>query len=337
MFPINPGQAEIDDRGLFIVQNPGLRACILPLFSFDPRAAEERPIGHGTVFRIDPWSRCATAFHVVEDIFEIGSKASPPPLVLKPGIRLAALELSGIFYGRRGLPPNAWRPLSESFSIFGIEQQPFAEPKIRNACELMTLRIRPSTGPENIPYLPLRLRGWHPKIGEMVQALGFADLDRCPDGGTETRPLVQNLYGAMGRIIDIEQADGSRGRPWPQIRVEANWPGGMSGGPVFNEAGAVIGLVSSGIEGAGIGSATFFSGWSLPEVVFRSLDPDNPGSFLCHAAFGDGERPMVCSQDEAEMQRMAADHGLTDFGFVSVNPLTGAWMRLNPPQAPAPL
>jgi hypothetical protein len=34
-------------------------------------------------------------------------------------------------------------------------------------------------------------------------------------------------------------------RPWPIFRVAADWPGGMSGGPVFNEAGHVVGIVSA--------------------------------------------------------------------------------------------
>lgn len=88
-----------DERGLFVVQDSRLRSKILPLFSFDPRSLAERPTGHGTAFRIDPWGGCATAFHVIEDLLTVaGGKA-----VLRQGIRLAALELEGLGYGR--VPP----------------------------------------------------------------------------------------------------------------------------------------------------------------------------------------------------------------------------------------
>lgn len=87
--------------------------------------------------------------------------------------------------------------------------------------------------------------------------------------------MQQYLYGSFGEIIDIEPADPKRLRPWPLLRVSQEWPGGMSGGPVFNEAGHVVGVVSSGI--GDVGSATFFSGWKFPQAIFPNLDPANPG------------------------------------------------------------
>src|SRR5262249_54269106 len=98
MFPVEPRHDELDERGLFVVQDSELRSKILPLFSLDPRATKERPIGQGTTFRIDPWFQCATAFHVVEQLFEIDP--SHTGLVLKSGIRLVALELNSTTYGQ---------------------------------------------------------------------------------------------------------------------------------------------------------------------------------------------------------------------------------------------
>lgn len=71
--------------------------------------------------------------------------------------------------------------------------------------------------------------------GERVLALGFPDLD--VEEGSEERPISQYLYGSFGEITDVKPADGARGRPWPMIRVADEWPGGMRGGPVFNEIG----------------------------------------------------------------------------------------------------
>lgn len=40
-----------DTRDLFIVQNPHLRAMVMPLFTYDAERASERPNGYGTAFR----------------------------------------------------------------------------------------------------------------------------------------------------------------------------------------------------------------------------------------------------------------------------------------------
>ena len=112
------------------------------------------------------------------------------------------------------------------------------------------------------------LKRWRPRTSERVLALGFADLDVSP--GNAVRPIV-HFYGSIGEITDIEPADGNRGQPWPMIRVRAEWPAGMSGGPVLNEAGHVIGIVSSGICSSGVGTATYFSGSDMPARIFGSL------------------------------------------------------------------
>src|SRR5690606_34786626 len=136
-----------------------------------------------------------------------------------------------------------------------------------------------------MPYLPVDFRRWQPRIGESIMALGYSDLDVDSRDRGPDRPISQYLYGSLGQIMDIEPADQSRGRPWPVLRIDGNWPGGMSGGPVFNEAGHVIGIVSTGFAGDGGATATFFSGWEVPERVFGSIDPSNPGFFRCWAAF----------------------------------------------------
>ncbi len=84
--------------GLFLVQDPALRSAIMPLFAIDQRDLSERPKGRGTTFRIDPWSGCATAYHVVEELLE--AKNGAP--ALREHVRLIALELEGIPYGCSG-------------------------------------------------------------------------------------------------------------------------------------------------------------------------------------------------------------------------------------------
>jgi len=328
-FPIDPSVISVGARGLFVVQDPELRLRVLPLFSFNPDATHERPEGHGTAFRIDPWSRCATAFHVLEDLFEVNGAGSE--IVLKPHVRLAALELDGLGYGLNPIPDGAWRPLAGSFSFFRIEQPPFGTARLRNLTELMVIRIRPpAPSVDGTPYLKVDFRRWKPQIGEDVLALGYADLDApLPEEGHPGRPMSQYLYGSIGRIIDIEPADGARGRPWPVIRVDADWPGGMSGGPVFNETGHVVGLVSTGFSGQGGATATIFSGWDIPVRTFGSIDPDNPGRFRCWGAFDATGELVRCGQDIAEIEEFGQERGISNFGLVSIDPSTGEYMRVS--------
>jgi len=327
-FPVQPDECLADNRGLFLCQDPELRAKVLPLFSFNPHEAEKRPRGQGTAFRIDPWSTCATAFHVLEDLFDMSSESSG--LVLRDNISLAALEVSGLVYGKTKLDENAWRPLSGAFSIFGVEDNPLTGSRLKNSTELMVVKIRPSqeTG-YGTPYLPVDLDGWYPSIDEELMAIGFADLDSESQDSGADRPIEQYMYMSIGRIIDIEPADKGRGRPWPRVNVDSDWPGGMSGGPVFNQAGNVVGIVSSGIGAVGVGIATFFSGWSLPQHIFGSLDPNNPSFFRCHAVFDESGNLVHFGQDEQNARAWADQQGFTDIGVVSLNPSKNDYLRVS--------
>jgi hypothetical protein len=138
-------------------------------------------------------------------------------------------------------------------------------------------------------FLNVDLCNWQPSPGEPVLGMGYPNLDKAKGDAPEDRPISQYMYGAYGRIIDIEPLDLNRSRPWPMVRMDADWPGRMSGGPVFNAAGNVIGIISSGIDAAS-SSAMIFGGWRAVHCTFRSLDRARPGWFLCYGALDKNER-----------------------------------------------
>ncbi len=328
-FPVDPSSVNLDSRGLFLIQDAKLQERILPLFSFDPENPEQRPKGHGTTFRIDPWFCCATAFHVLEDLFQVNRAGSA--ISLRPDISLAALAIHKTGYGLVPVSEDSWRPLAGSYGVARIEQPLVGEARIRNLTELMALRIvSPDGYKEAAPYLPVDFCRWRPSIGESILALGYADLDDDKGIHDEGRPISQYLYGSIGVITDIESADGTRSSPWPMIRIDANWPGGMSGGPVFNEAGNVVGLVSAGFEGVRGATATIFSGWDMPGRIFSSIDPSNPGAFLCWGGFDAAGELVLSGQNKASVEKFCLEQGHPEFGLVSFNPATGDVVRLGP-------
>ncbi|QPH54742.1 S1 family peptidase [Pontivivens ytuae] len=248
---------------------------------------------------------------------------------IRPDVALAALDFRGIVYGTVAIPRDWWRPLEGmSASHVGIENRPMQPTAIRNLSELAALFISPSPQHNGASeYFDLDLR-WTPKIGDQVMALGYADLDVDTQGRGEQRPMQQYIYGSVSEVVELESADVTRGRPWPMMRVQANWPGGMSGGPVFNTEGRVVGLVSTGFPGQDIATATFFSSWDIPQQTFQSLDPANPGWFHCIGVYDAEERIRWVGPNRAEASRFAADQNLSDVRAISFKPASQEYMVL---------
>ncbi|MEF3133400.1 trypsin-like peptidase domain-containing protein [Rhizobium sp. 268] len=321
-FPVEP--EFVDERGLFVVQDTFLRSTILPLFSFDPGDPQHRPQGHGTTFRVDPWRGCATAFHVIEDLL----KAQDGALVLRKDIRLVALEVPPITYGSMPVTPDCWKPFKGMASLGGILSPPFGQPRVMNMTELAAIQIDPPNDPEYArSFLPLDAR-WTPRIGERVMALGFAGLDLDDREEGPDRAIRQYLYGSIGTIFEATPVNPASSRPWPTFRVEAEWPGGMSGGPVFSEAGNVVGLVSTGIVGGGVGTATPFSGWDVAERTFLTVDLINPGRLRCWVAFDADENLIAFAATESDLRQGTINAPVAETLFASFNPVSGDYISL---------
>jgi serine protease Do len=314
-----------DERGVFLVQDPRLRASIMPLFEIDKRDLAERPKGCGTAFRINPWGACATAFHVVGELVELKGRQA----VLKEHVRLLALELEGSAYGAPAIRPEQWRPFEGMFVITGMDCQPGKPHLIRNVTEIASLRIQRSLNAKGTTaFLGMDLRGWRPTVGAKVTAFGFADLDVSDDGAAADRPISQYLYGSRATIIDIEPADPNRGRPWPFFRVDRDWPGGMSGGPVLNDDGHVIGVVSTGTSFVATGSAVFFSGSSTAEQMFPEVDAGTPGHIHCWGAHDEWGEVVAIAPSREALEAMPIASTLRDAGPLSYDPKTGNYICL---------
>jgi serine protease Do len=126
----------------------------------------------------------------------------------------------------------------------------------------------------------------YPKAGEVVFAVGYPELSlQALHGDKIERYLREGMFGVYGTVTNLYP--NGRGRASPGFEVEADWPSGMSGGPVFNQLGEVIGVVSSSLppsdEGPGIGYATSLAMIQNASGLAPTLDIDNPG---CRFGFG---------------------------------------------------
>lgn len=316
----------VHPEGRFLIQDPEYRKRILPLFDFVRGQPERRVAGQGTVFRIDPWGSCATAFHIFEDAFYLGG-ATGQEMLVRQNRNILALELDEIPYGSVPIAQHLWRPMSGAFSFVGIQNRPLQPPRLQNLTELLALSILPSAPKaDGTEFLHVDINGWQPSIGEVVLGIGYPNLDKDEDG-PDDRPIAQEMYGAYGVITDLEPLDLGRSRSWPMVRVQADWPGGMSGGPVFNAAGNVIGIVSSGVD-ATTSTAMIFGGWGAVHRTLRSLDPSNPGSFLCFAILDASEKLIDVALSRQLAESRAAEIDGAFVCRVSLECETGSFVRL---------
>lgn len=255
-------------------------------------------------------------------------------LEVAASVAVVALDMpeGALILGAPPIPREWWRPLI-GLAVYpiGIKASPLIHerPKVQNVSELALLGLEPLIV-NSAPFLPVRLRGLLPAVGDILTAHGFAGLDK---GSVENEPLSQHLHSISGRVTEVVPGDGNSTRPWPKVIVEAHWPSGMSGGPVTNSNGEVVGLVSTSFEGAEQSIAHLFAGWNVPESNLPGLDPNNPGWFQGFAAIDTEDSLRFFGHDPWEVKLFSDNHGCT-ISVVSFNPATAEWIALNDSNGP---
>lgn len=272
-FPVAPSPG--DDPRRFLIQDPmGVRHPIISLLAIDNRTG--RAFGLGTAFRIDPFGQYLTAQHVLE------AWLAPP----RPQQTVVGLLNPGLVFGRCSIGIDSMVMIASSTVFRTLPDDVTRDQLLGRDSSRMTLDcMMLSFKAENTrlhdvrEFLPLRLSGKWPKIGDEVMAIGFPELGSIQDRTIDAEVLTEHMYGSIGRVTAVLPG-GREHRPWPTFAVDSHWPGGMSGGPVFNQDGEVIGLVSSSDE-PGSENAQSYAFWFAPirgiERNLPHVDPSNPG------------------------------------------------------------
>jgi hypothetical protein len=111
-----------------------------------------------------------------------------------------------------------------------------------------------------------------PRVGERLLCLGFVaaqeSFERQADG---TRAFSGQLIAAAGSVTEVHPLGrDSRLLPFPALEVDFPAWGGMSGGPVFDERGYLVGILSRSWETEDEPSPSYVAlAWAALASIFR--------------------------------------------------------------------
>lgn len=284
----------------------GLRKAILPVFERKP---DGRLVGMGTAVHLDGWGGCLTAEHVVDFVRArlpeggLNGRATMKVDPSQHGYPVLLLGM-GVIFGTIAIPDWAFAPITDTLAVARERDDPMAALQGRRRFEVAqdVARLQALFHPDAYrqPHppqvLPLQLGGWQPAIGEYVLAFGYPELKpSAAMDDYEVRAIIEDgLHCAYGRITRLFPDGRDSANSTPVFEVEANWPSGMSGGPVVNEQGNVVGIVSRSLEPdgdlCGAGYAACLPWISEITELVPHLDKDNPGHRLGFAVLDDREK-----------------------------------------------
>jgi hypothetical protein len=113
-----------------------------------------------------------------------------------------------------------------------------------------------------------------PAVGEEVAAFGYADTSVLSEDG-DTVKFQPKPLSTIGKVTEVwpESRDSSF-LPFPCFSVEETaFIGGMSGGPIFNKAGHLCGLICTGFDGAPVVFGSVL--WPMLGIPIRHAPPPN--------------------------------------------------------------
>jgi serine protease Do len=288
----------------FPIDDPfNIRQAVVPVFANTNLSVN----GVGTAFNIDCMGTFVTAEHVVEIQRQIKARS------------LSLLLGYGIVFGTVQLPKEALAVVNGCECAVFEKEDPLrvvsGAGNTKIPIDLARVDTTVETGSPPQKRLLVDNGTWKPHEGEIVFAMGFPTLDCSPLDTTEQVSLItESLVGAFGRVRAVHLAGTNSSAPTPVFEVEGNWMSGMSGGPVLNLEGKVVGVVSRSIYGdcdqVGIAYATYFSCVPHLNTLLPSIDFDDPERRVGWGVFNKEEYILV----DFYIKKSQADSMASNFG-----------------------
>ena len=243
---------ELDEDESFLIQDPfGVREVVQPIISIPEDGGNDTQItGIGTCFQISPWS-WMTAQHALEYDDE---NTFPPGEVGAVGFSPGLVFGTFGFYG-----PDIFAPIRQTFSIKAQEGQ--IDPRTgreppKMMSDMSVLYVDTSLIKREGKISPLPISNEPVKIGDKLLAVGFPILGT--KFTSDKQVFEERMHGARCVVTELYPKGRGDSQQWPCIQVEGNIKSGMSGGPVINAKGEVVGIVSSSFPSTEDGPGTGF-------------------------------------------------------------------------------
>jgi Trypsin-like peptidase domain len=164
-----------------------------------------------------------TAGHVVEEMREHGFLGKAGGQLFAVGFHADRVEI--------------WR----ADSVTGAE---VGDLSLLTLIRTTGLTRSPALGPVKFSLAKMDAR--MPRVGERLSLIGYKAAAVTFEGPT---PIGLSLLGSVGVVTDVYPVKRDEyGLPNPSLGVAARTINGMSGGAAFDEAGNLIGVISTGLE-----------------------------------------------------------------------------------------
>lgn len=271
----------------------GVRRGVVPIFCSHHDGGWQ---DLGTAFSVDHWHSMITAYHVLDD-----SQALPTYAILAHGgfgeYRVPN-DLIARFQRLDGRRVKLEDPLAELSN-----QERWA------AFDVASVALYPGYDQSAIACLPIRACPKPLNVGDWVVALGFPGLE--PGKKSPDTPITRmQLARAFGRVTKLFP-NGRSSDATPVFEVDGHWSGGMSGGPILDQAGEVVGIVHRGIDPGdghpGTSWGVWFERLGINELV-PTIDNWHPEVRRCWATVVDN-RPTEIFPDFESARSRGDAHG----------------------------
>ncbi len=256
---------------LFQINSPfELRKAVVPVFWSDKRGHLE---GKGTAFSLNSCGKFISAEHVVaskrDEVGQYRAVRNHYKAKMPDDEGFVVLLGMGLIYGKPNIPPHALPRVASLWTLVFEKDDPIAALQAKPEFNPIDITMMETKGAnlELIRNLPIRSRPPYPVVGEQVVALGFPEIKTFEGTAEKAQTTIsEQMHAAYGKVTKLLPSGRDCTYRTPAFEVKANWPSGMSGGPVLNSNSEVIGIVSRSLEPSdgqpGVGWATMLAGLS---------------------------------------------------------------------------